>query len=462
MNQVSKSSNSYLASKDRFKSLGSPRLIKVILITYCTLLLLGLCDNLRGPLYPEILKTFPVGDFYGSFFFSLSSVMGIIGAYGSRFFIGRFKELNSLRISILTFFVGLILMAAAQHFVSLLLGILFFGFSMGLMGVVQNMLLVNEVPQGPLKSKVISGLHSMYAGSSLAAPIIVSLISAWTTGVEVWRAGFLTAAGIAFVIFLLTFKVFNYELAKENIIDNTHSSISTDAHEFKHQNEQNGQKKIDEMRKNDGPSLDQAHSLASPHPMQNFIHSKNTQIYFGCILASYVLAEILVSSRIAQYIRREFEGSLNDSNLYTGLFFVCLLVSRIIFSIWGPQISIQKQLRWSLLTSIVSVAIGIYLHPLGLALSGFFMGPFYPLMILEIGHVFSQQVKEAISWAVTLQSAFIVGMHFIVGIVSDLLGVKYSFYLGPIFLALAFLLLKLTPFSSDAWLVPEKKTTDVP
>ncbi len=375
-------------------------------MAYSSLLLLGLCDNIRGPLFPEILKSFPVSDTMGSLFFSLSSVMGIIGAGGSRFFIMRFKEMGSLRISILMFVVGLSLMSIAQTFSALLFGILFFGFSMGLMAVIQNMLIVNEFPPGPTKSKIISGLHSMYAASSLGAPLIISGLAMANSSFEIWRLGFFAAAVICLFVFLLTFSFLKFSESP--------------------------------------PSPEAMESL--PHP-EDLVVSRDAyqghrrQIYFAVILSSYVLAEILVSSRMALYIRRVVGGDLQDSNLYTALFFVFLFLSRFLFAAWSPKIALSTQLKGSLVLSLCSVLAGIFVHPFGLSLAGFFMGPFYPLMILEIGTVFNKQVKEAISWAVSLSSVFVVSMHFGVGFISESWGLKAAFMLGPVFLVIAFLML---------------------
>jgi FHS family glucose/mannose:H+ symporter-like MFS transporter len=338
-----------------------------------------------------------VTDSIGSLFFSASSLFGIIGAALSHWLLTKVGELKGLRLSIITFAVGLFIMAAAGSFPGLIFGVIFFGFSMGLMGVIQNILIVNEVPPGPLKAQMISGLHSMYAASSLLAPLIVSGISIFSVGSAIWRNSFIVTGVLCLLVLMLTF--FNLKM--------------------------------------DPPPI----PMAESPPL--FSSDRKGHIYFGVILSSYVLAEILVSSRLALFIRRESGGGFADANFYTALFFVFLFLSRFLFAVWSPRVPIQVQLKASLGLSFISILLGLWLHPFGLAFSAFFMGPFYPLMILEMSHRFPKSMQKAVAWAVSLSSVFIVGMHVLVGFASESYGLKIAFLLGPFFLLAAFILLEV-------------------
>lgn len=364
-------------------------------MAYSSLLLLGLCDNIRGPLFPEILRDFSVSDIKGSLFFTLSSLCGIFGGYFSRHLISKYSLLGSLQISFVFLLIGQLIISQAVRFEYLLMGVLFFGFSLGLMGVVQNMLVVQEIPDGPLKKKVISGLHSMYAGSSLVAPILVGMVAQFDSPLGLWRTTFFIGAALCLLIFLLSFLVKGLEKQA------THS--------------------VEDL----------------PPNMHSKGKTKWMQIYFAVILSCYVLAEILVSSRVALFVRREMNGSLADSNFYTGAFFVGLFCSRLLFALWSPKVSVEFQLKASLILTGLCLLVGLLVHPMGFAISGFFMGPFYPLMMLELGKLFRHSVKDAISWAVTICSVFVVFMHFFVGFVSENYGVKTAFFLGPVFILIS-------------------------
>lgn len=303
-------------------------------------------------------------------------------------------------------------MSFAASFEGLLVGVLFFGFSMGLMGVIQNMLIVNEVPNGEVKSKIISGLHSMYAASSLLAPVLVSAIAAMGFSAAVWRQSFFAAAILCVVTGLLTLTVFKIKKSHHH----------------------------GDQARDEGRDEGKSQSLSS----NRLALRRGPRVYFAVILSSYVLAEILISSRMALYIRRELGGDLSLSNSYTALFFIFLFIGRLLFAFWSPAIPVSRQLKLSLGLSLLTLIAGLWIHPFGLALTGFFMGPFYPLMILEIGRIFTGYVKEALSWAVSLSSVFIVGMHLSVGWISESFGIRMAFALGPLFLALAVGLLHLS------------------
>jgi MFS family permease len=371
-----------------------PKTLKVLLLAYTSLLLLGLCDNIRGPLFPEILKEFSVSDTQGSLFFSMSSVFGFFGGFFSNLVIDRWGSLKALRISFAALFIGQLMLSIATSFWFLIFGIFFFGYSLGLMGVIQNMLVVQEIATGPLKNRILSGLHSMYAGSSLIAPLLVTFVAWARPPFDVWRFCFVLGALFCVVIYALTFW---------------------------------------------GPPLNE--KMKSPQERVPPTQDRAAQIYFAVILSSYVLAEILVSSRMALLMRREYHSDLTQSSWYTAGFFVSLLVSRMLFAIWSPRISIKAQLLASLGLAMTSLLVGLYIHPIGLALSGFFMGPFYPLMMVQLGQLFHRSVSQAISWAVSLSSLFVVVMHMWVGWMTDIWGLKIAFLMGPLFCLLSIVMI---------------------
>lgn len=371
-----------------------PRTLKVLLLAYSSLILLGLSDNIRGPLFPEILRQFQISDTQGALFFSLSSVCGFIGGFFSKKIIDVFGVLKALRLSFLSLLVGQLLISAAQSFEFLIFGVFFFGFSLGLMGVIQNMLVVQEIPAGALKNKIISGLHSMYAGSSLIAPMLVNFVAWMALPLSLWRTCFILGAVFCCVILALSYW---------------------------------------------GPDIHE--TLRTPQGRTEPVEDRGAQIYFAVILACYVLAEILVSSRMALYMRRQYESDLAQSSWYTAGFFVSLLLSRLLFSVWAPRAKIKTQLVASLGLTVLSLLVGLYLHPVGLALSGFFMGPFYPLMMVQLGALFHQSVTQAISWAVALSSLFIVAMHFSVGVITDAWGLQVAFLMGPMFCVISIVMI---------------------
>lgn len=363
------------------------KIFKVILLAYTSLFLLGLSDNIRGPLYPEILETFSLNDSQGALFFSMSSALGIFGSYlAGRLYVG-WGALQTLRMSFVILILGQIMIAAAPTYLLLLVGVCFMGLSLGLMGVIQNTLIVQEIPHGPLKNRMLSGLHSMYAGASLVAPLLVNLIAVLSFSLAIWRSVFLAGALLALLVLVLSY--WGGELPKST------QPLRTEP----------------------------AHSA-----------ERWAQIYFGIALSTYVLSEILVSTRMALYMRREFDADLSESTWYTALFFIGLLGGRLLFSFWAPKASVRSQLIVCLFLTLLSLLVGIYLHPLGLAVSSLFMAPFYPLMMVAAGQLFPFSVSQTLSWAIGLSSLFIVLMHFFVGAMTDQFGLPIAFLTAPFFI----------------------------
>jgi fucose permease len=352
---------------------------------------LGLSDNIRGPLYPEILNRFPVSNTQGSLFFALSSTASFVGGLLSHSFEKRWGLMRTLRGSVLVMLLSQLLLSLAPHFLFLLSASMVFGSSLGVLGVVTNVLVVRSQEPGPRRNKILAGLHSVYAGASLLAPVVVSAIASLNLSFPVWRAGFLFTSFFGLIVLIFTFRKQDFSLQAES----TQVEIKTSSLE------------------------------------------KSAQIFYAVMVASYVLSEVLIGSRIALYMRRESDASLLQSSWYAAGFFICLFVGRLLFTVWSPEIALKSQLSLSLLLSITCLCVGIYFHPAAFALAGFCMGPFYPMMMVSAGHLFPQAVSQALGWAVAMGSVFVVGMHFGVGFVTDHWGLKTAFYLGPAFCALS-------------------------
>lgn len=362
-------------------------------MAFASLLLLGLCDNIRGPLFPEILYTFAVTDSQGSWFFAISSMAGFVGAYFGSWWIDKLGEMRSLQISIFLMCLSQVLISLAPSFQMLLLIVILFGFSLGLMGVMQNVLVVQGSPEAH-KSKILSGLHSMYAASSLMAPLLVAVLlilpKSTYSSVELWRRAFQVTALCCFILGLIA---------------------------LRHKN-----------------------SIA-PHAVKKAVkkprEGRALRIYFAIILGSYVGAEILVSSRIALFLRREYAATLEESTWYTAAFFIGLLSGRILFSAWTPKMAVRRQMIISMSISTVLLILGLFVHPSLLALSGLAMAPFYPLMISWAGEIFHHQLAPAISLAVSFSSVSVVVMNVLMGAVSDWPGIRYGFMIGPLLCSIA-------------------------
>lgn len=365
-----------------------------VLLAYTSLFALGLGDNLRGPLFPEILEAFSLSDTRGSWMFALASAFGVVGAFSSRWFLERWDRVQMLSLSLLFMAAGMAGMGLAPTFNWMLAAAAVFGFSMGLMGVSQNVLATLSAP-AKHRPRVLAGLHSMYGLASFLAPMVVALVVPWMGS---WRAPFLVGAGVP--LFLLLVNVLFRLREHEHL-------------------------KAQGSRRDDG---------AGPP-------DRGAQYRLASVLALYVLAEIMVSSRLALYMRREEGADLATSSGMVTTFFLFLLGGRILSSLIRWPGTLKQQLLTSLVLSLICVGSGLAGWTWGFVLSGLAMAPFFPVAVAYLTEQFPRHLDGAMGITVMLQSAMVVSMHLGVGILTDLFGLRVALGLGPLALALSMILL---------------------
>lgn len=370
---------------------------RALFLAYLSLFVYGLNDNIRGPLFPEILKEFSVSDTKGALFFAFSSGMGLLGGYLGRVAIERAGSRRSLQLGTFVLMMGMGLIAASAQFWILLLSAMILGISFGFLGVVQNFLVImGSAPQNLQQAQ--SGLHSMYGAASFLAPLLVSGVYQITPN---WRWPFWVGFVLAGVVLLLA------------AVGNSKSNSK----------------------------LDRLHIVEESSHEKASRASHKEQIFFSTLLAAYVVTEIIVSTRMALFLRREKNFSLEQSSIWTSLFFASLLTGRIIFIVWKPPFMIRTQMVLSLIGTLLCLLIGIFMTPWGFVLSGLTMAPFYPLSMTAAGRLFSTQVSSVMAYVAMLTSPFLATMHFGFGALTDLIGIRLALLISPFFGGLSLLML---------------------
>ena len=165
----------------------------------------------------------------------------------------------------------------------------------------------------------------------------------------------------------------------------------------------------------------------------------------------YVVAEILLSSRLALYLRLEKNFDLEKSSFYLTGFFLCLLISRIVLSIWPLKRSVYSQLIASLLISFIAILMGLYVHEGFFIFAGLTMGPFYALSVIYVSEAFPRFLNQAMALSMALQSLMVVIMHVGSGWMTDQWGISWAMLAGPACLALSMALLWGFPRWKKQW-----------
>lgn len=370
-----------------------------IVCGYASLFALGLLDTARGPYYADVAGDLALPDTKASFLFVMASFMAFLMGLVSHAFIQRFNLLNLIRVGHLTMAGGYLALSYIQDFLTLILATSLFGIGFGLINVGQNILIFDAVPFES-RRKYISGLHSFYALASILCPLVISIF--FNNGIT-WREGFAWFGLIPLLAFFLTYAARN----------------------------QSG-----------------AHADESLHTKDR-VTWRTTLI--GTSLGFYVLAEILLSSRLVVYLRRE-EGMAPDlASQVLAIFFILVLTGRILSTFLDLRQFKSRQIILVCLTlSFVTNVLGLVFSPYWLVFCGLFMAPVFAVGVTYISELSSKNPSRGIANALSINAIMIVMMHFAVGYVTQAHGIQIAMMSGPVFLLISWLILKLEPWKSNA------------
>ena len=361
-----------------------------------SMFVLGMADNIRGPLFPELLSFFKLTNSEGSLSFAVASAAALLGNVATSELLKKFNLAQVLCLSLFLMALGLFVMGAGPDFYTYICGAIIFGISLGLMGVTQNLMVAENV-EDHKQSKALSGLHGIYGLSSLIAP----LVAAYAPVVfHNWRAAFFITSLIC-----ILFGIASVALKPK--------------------------------------------PLFTVHPPKDRTLKSTNSIWillsFGGILAFYVVAEIMVSTRLALYMRTYFLMDLESSSQFVTYFFLFLLLGRIIFALKSFPYTLKNHLNFSLILSLLFFVLGMLLHPFFFVLLGLSMALFYPISVAYISEQTGINRRQFITFAISLQSLCVITMHIGVGYLTDQFGLLYAFRVGFISLLLCLACLNFHP-----------------
>ncbi|MEK6556297.1 MAG: MFS transporter [Bdellovibrionota bacterium] len=369
--------------------------IPYIIFGYLSLFTLGLLDNARGPYFPDIASSLDLSDTKASFLFVTTSFVSFLMGRTVPSLMKKLSLLNLLRIGHFSMAAGILSMAWITNLTTLIVAAAVFGIGFGTVNVAQNVLIFDGATAST-KRQLLSGLHSFYALASLFSPLIISLLA--SEGLD-WRRGLIFFSAVPLLAFVYSFFCQEQE----------HTSG---------------------RQRGDLPAQFRKDVLA-----------------FGLGLGFYVLAEVLLCTRMVLFLEREHGLAIQVSAIYLSLFFVFMFVGRLLFTLVKfKNLTNRDIIRVSLALSTVCFVLGLIISPLFLALSGLFMGPIFGVSIDYSSQIFSYAATQALSSVLALQALAIVCMHFFVGFITEHFGIKNAMLLGPLFMGLSFLIVQLEPW----------------
>lgn len=340
-----------------------------IAFAYLSLVGLGLIDNSRGPLYPQILEYFQITKAEGALIFSSSSLAAFLTALPVRSWVKKLGIIRATKISLFFDVVscwGFSFCGEGElGFVTLLAFSVLFGIGVGLKTISMN-LIINSAYKGALKRKIFSGLHSMYGASSLLAPLLVGwLLTKGLLWTEVFRL-----ISIPSLLVLIGFARLGH---LESIMPKT------------------------------GEKMDIPVSLL---------------VSISVMLSTYVASEIIVSTRLVLYLKEVYLFESAKASFYLSLFFVGLLLGRVLFSIKELAISTLTILRISIVLNLILSITGLLYHPIAFSLLGLSMSIFFPCVMSLISERFTILSDYLVAKAMQAVGFSLVTIHYLFGLVS--------------------------------------------
>ena len=367
-----------------------------LFLAFWAMLVLGLADNIRGPIFPDLLREFHLTDGRGSLFFMCASACGLGINIASVWWLKRWGPLRGLKIFQISMSLGLLLISFSHGLWGLFAGAAFIGFSFGGVGITQNILIAWGATS-EMRRKSYATLHAIYGLASLSAPLVLIVVYHFQWR---WQSAFLLIACLSLLVNFWSFFVSPHR---------------------------------------DDPQ----------YPETSFRHAHTplkTIYWFAALNSFYVVAELLIGTRLVLLARREWGMGASEANQLLSLFYLLLLGGRLVMSFWHFKAKTKTLMSISILLSLLLFTIGAFTHPLIIALCGLPMSIFYPC---SMALTYEEQPKGAdniIAWTLTLNAGAVMAMHWLVGWISDLASLKIAILVGPLSLLLGFSLLLTEKF----------------
>jgi FHS family glucose/mannose:H+ symporter-like MFS transporter len=378
---------------------------KLIFLSYISLFALAILDNMRGPFYPDILKELAVGSASGSLFFAVVSFLAVVGSWLSDGFLKKKSSVWLLCASSAGLGVGYFFIALSPSLSVVLAACAFFGFSLGVLNVAQNVL-ANEAAPPRYRRQIFSGLHAMYGLASLLAPLLASALRDW--GAD-WRQAFVLLSLFPIGVALYGLRLLS--VSRAGLVAGAVSAAQANA-------------PAERTSASTG-------AVSAPPALPAFTRQDKLMcVVFSLLMGFYLCAEISVSSRLVLWLRESQGFSPDAADLRLAAFFLCLLSGRLFFSF----VRIPFLQNWGLLTlsslvGSVLFCLGLYFNPWLVVLSGLAMAPFYPVAMDQVANHFKDKTAQAMSVVIAAGSLSVVAMHVLVGWVAEHLGLTLALQL---------------------------------
>ena len=356
-------------------------------------------DNTRGSVFEDFIRDLELSDSKASWFFVIPSTFAFLSSLLCRTWIEKYGPVIMLRWGLVLMTVSVFSFGFTNWFYGILLESVLFGVGFGIVSVAQNVAISSTVHPS-YRRQLFSGLHGMYGLASLLAPLIAGYL--FSLGFH-WQNIFIFATIIPVtVLVLLSLAPFpDWSKLRHEGSESTESIVS-----------------------------DLTSSL------------KKRQVFLAAALSVYLIAEISVSSRLVVLVQRKLDLAPENATLYLVVFFLCLFFSRMLFAFvkfeWLPTARLLHLCLWF---SAAFTLAGLTVSPWFLSLSALSMAPFFPAAMDFISERFGKSAHFGMAYTMAFASLTVVGMHFFVGVLTDMYGIELALWVAPVSLVISSILL---------------------
>lgn len=375
----------------------------LIAAAYASLFALGIADNARGPLFPEILRDLDLGDAAGSWMFGVTSAGVIVGSVLLRPLLRYVSPRRLLQLSLLGLGLGLVGLGQSGNLTHLLGASLVMGVALGGLALGQN-LLVQEATPLALQRRAFSGLHSMYGVASLLAPLAVALSA--RAGLD-WRQVLLWLALPCGVVAIGT------QFGRDGDAKRDEEPVQPSRPDP------------------EGPPVDEA--LPAEATLGVITPVLRGRLWtIAAMTGCCVVAELLLSTRIPLLLRR---GGVprETADLYLSAFFACLLAGRLVVTFVPFRgVGNRTLLAISTVASLGLFALGVGVEPRLLPLVALTLAPCFPVATALLAEEHPALMERGMSLLMAVTSFLLVVAHVGVGYLSEEITLRSALWLGPL------------------------------
>ncbi|MDO5038232.1 sugar MFS transporter [Clostridium sp.] len=169
--------------------------------------------------------------------------------------------------------------------------------------------------------------------------------------------------------------------------------------------------------------------------------------FFFVGLGFYILAEQGTGRWLPTFIESSY-NNINESKIasYVSMFFLLLTIGRLIGGFIVEKIGSMTAVKsFSLIGSIIFI-IGLFLGESGLyiiSIAGFFFSIMFPTVVVIVSNTFKRSTAYITGIIIALASVVNMIVNLFLGVVSDLIGIKFAIFIVPISIFITFIFLCL-------------------